>query len=336
MSDTTPTTAPASSTSPHAHQSAEGTAPPPKGKLRDFAEIMQQQFKTALRGHALGALLLPLLLLLVGAGLGTLIRALTAPTVGTVVTTVAAAALEAMIVVATVIAYRRGPDPSIDWATAAPYQQRLTEGLPDQVRHLLAGAQARVQRQRPVALDVYLFSPRISDEHARICTLDTGYGCPCWGGRINACVVPARLHPVLVVGDRLLAQPEALAFVLAHEVHHARRPWFGLRLVLGGPVLLGWLPLALAVPGRHLLVIAPAVWAATMLLRWIDELAADVAAARTTPPGTARTWWELYRESRPRPRRRARQFLFQVLAPAHPPVTLRAALTTQIQQAGPA
>ncbi|WP_395108109.1 hypothetical protein [Actinomadura sp. SCN-SB] len=297
---------------------------------------MLQRFKTALRGQALGALLLPIMLLLVGAGLGTLIRALTSPTVGTVVTVSAAAALTAVIVVATVLAHWSGPDPRIDWATAAPYQQRLTEGLPDQVRHLLTAAQARVQRHRPAALDVYLFSPRALDEHARICTLDTGYGCPCWVVRINACVAPARSHPVLVVGDRLLTQPDALAFVLAHEVHHARRPWWALRLALGGPVLLGWLPLGLAVPGRHLLVIAPAVWAVTMLLRWIDELAADVAAARTTAPGTARTWWALYRESRPKPQRRARQLFFQVLAPAHPPVTLRAALTTRIQKAGPA
>jgi len=338
MSDTAPTTPPAPSTPPHDQQPAERTGAPPEGELRDFAEVMQQAFITAARGQTRGALLLPVLLLMAGAGLGTLIRALTSPIAGTVVTVSAAVALTVAIVAVTVIAHRSSPDPRIDWATAASYQRRLLEGLPDQVRSLLTAAQAKLLWQRPAALDAYPFSPRMGDKHATICTFDTERGCSCWAVRINACVIPSRSHPVLVVGDRLLAHPAALAFVLAHEVHHTRRPWFGLGIALRGPALIGWLPLALAVPGSRLPVIAPAVWAITMVLRWIDELAADVAAARTASPGTARAYWELCRASEPKPSRWARtlQPLMYLLAPVYPPTALRAALTTRIQKAGPA
>lgn len=342
MSDTVPSTPVEPTTTPHDQQQANGSAAEPKSEpkdgRRDFAEIMQRRYQTAHRTQRLGALLIPIALLLLGAGLGALIRALASPAVGTVLTVSAAAVLMAVIVAVTVTSYRMGPDPRIDWSTASPYEARLTANLPGDVRHLLLSAQARIQRHRPAALDAYLFSPGIRDEHTRICTLDSGCGCSCWAVRINACVAAARSHPVLVVGDRLLAHPDALAFVLAHEVHHVRRPWLHLRLALSLPTLLGWLPLGLALPVRHLLMIAPALWLATMMLRWIDEIAADVCAARTTGPGTAQAWWELYRASQPVPPRWLRliQPVVKALAPTHPPVALRTWLAARIQPDGQA
>jgi Zn-dependent protease with chaperone function len=149
--------------------------------------------------------------------------------------------------------------------------------------------------------------------------------------RFNAAVLPNRRHPIIVVGDRLLEQPAALAYVLAHERNHVRRPWLQVYFLLQLVIVAGFPGMGLVLPWRVLVIVAPAVWAATMLLSWVNELAADVAA-RTTGPEGARSFWAMRRAARPTRTGLSRLTgaLATVLAPTHPPMALRAALADRI------
>jgi Zn-dependent protease with chaperone function len=149
--------------------------------------------------------------------------------------------------------------------------------------------------------------------------------------RVNAAVLPNRRHSVILVGDRLLDEPAALAYVLAHEVNHVRRPWLLVYGALQVVTLAGWLGMGLILPWHALVVVAPVVWVATMLLNWVNELAADYAA-RTTGPDAARAFWTMLRAARPTRTGLSRLTgtVMAVLAPTHPPITLRAALADRI------
>ncbi|MFG1858478.1 M48 family metalloprotease [Actinomadura geliboluensis] len=273
-------------------------------------------------------LIVPVAHLAIGIGVGTAARAALSPAVASTVTTAAAALIAGWTVSSVYRTFRNGSLRNVDWATAPVYEQNLTSGLHPDTRAVLARAQRQILQRSPAASRVHLYSPDQLPEHD--CTLDTT-GCDCARMRVNATVMPSRRHPVLVVGDRLLDQPAALAYVLAHEVNHVRRPWplvYGLILVI---MMAGWLGMGLVLPWRTLVVVAPVVWAATMTMSWVNELAADYAA-RPTGPDAARAYWTMLRAARPTPTGWARLTgaVMAVLTPTHPPITLRAALADRI------
>lgn len=273
-------------------------------------------------------LIVPLMLLTIGAGLGAAARVGLSPTFASAVTGTLAALISAWTVLAVSVTFRVGPLRDVDWATADTYEQQLTTGVNPDTRAALAGIQDAVRKRFPAADRVHLYSPDRLPEHA--CTLDTT-GCDCARIRFNAAVLPSLQHPVILVGDRLLEHPAALAYVLAHEVNHVRRPWLHVSLLLQAVTLAGWLVMGLLLPVPALGIVAPAVWATTIVLNWVNELAADIAA-RPTGPDAARSFWTMRRAARPTRTGRARLTgaLTAVLAPTHPPMALRAALADHI------
>ncbi|MGI5206208.1 M48 family metalloprotease [Spirillospora sp. CA-108201] len=273
-------------------------------------------------------LIVPALLLAVGIGLGAAARAGLSPAWASTVTGALAALIAGWAVSAVCVTFRASPLRGVDWTTADAYEQELTSGLHPDVRAALARAQDHVRRRLPFADRVHLYSPEHLPEHA--CALDTT-GCDCARMRVNAAVMPNRRHPVIVVGDRLLDKPAALAYVLAHEVNHVRRPWLLIYGVLQVVILAGWLGMGLILPWHTLVVAAPVVWVTTMLLSWVNEIAADIAA-RTTGPDAARAFWTMLRAARPTRTGLSRLTgaVMAVLAPTHPPITLRAALADRI------
>jgi Zn-dependent protease with chaperone function len=298
--------------------------------LGDFAEAMHARY-VAKDGHKASKrriLIVPALLLAVGIGLGAAARAGLSPTWASMVTGVLAALIAGWAVSAFWVAFRVDPLRDVDWATADTYEQELTSGLHPDARAALARAQDRVRGRLPCADRVHLYSPDQLPEHA--CTLDTT-GCDCARMRVNAAVLPNRRHPVILVGDRLLDEPAALAYVLAHEVNHVRRPWLLVHGALQVITLAGWLGMGLILPWHTLVIVAPVVWAATMLLSWVNELAADVAA-RPTGPDAARSFWTMRRAARPTRTGLSRLTgtVTALLAPTHPPMALRAALADRI------
>jgi hypothetical protein len=298
--------------------------------LGDFAEAMHAKY-VAKDGHKAGKrriLIIPALLLTIGIGLGSAARAGLSPPWATAVTGALAALIAGWTVLAFWVTFLLDPLRDVDWATADTYGQDLTSGLHPDVRAALARAQDQVRRRLPFADRVHLYSPDQLPEHA--CTLDTT-GCNCARRRANAAVLPNRRHPVILVGDRLLNEPAALAYVLAHEVNHVRRPWLLVYGALQVVTLAGWLGMGLILPWHALVVVAPVVWVATMLLNWVNELAADYAA-RTTGPDAARAFWTMLRAARPTRTGLSRLTgtVMAVLAPTHPPITLRAALADRI------
>ncbi|TMR30881.1 M48 family metalloprotease [Actinomadura geliboluensis] len=273
-------------------------------------------------------LIVPILLLTVGIGLGAAARAGLSPTWASTVTGALAALIAGWSVWALWVAFRVDPLRDVDWATADTYEQELTFGLHPDARAALARAQDQVRRRLPFADRVHLYSPDQLPKHD--CTLDKT-GCDCARMRVNAAVLPNRRHPVILVGDRLLDEAAALAYVLAHEVNHVRRPWLLVYGALQVVTLAGWLGMGLVLPWHVLVVVAPVVWVATMLLSWVNELAADIAA-RTTGPDAARAFWTMLRAARPTRAGLSRLTgaVMAVLAPTHPPITLRAALADRI------
>ncbi|MGI5204712.1 hypothetical protein ACQEU6_24410 [Spirillospora sp. CA-108201] len=282
-------------------------------------------------GHAASRrriLIVPALLLASGTGLGIAARALLSPTWATVVTGALAAMIGAWAVLGVWVGFRADPLQCVDWATADAYEQQLTTGLHPDTRAALDRAQERIRQRFPAADRVHVYSPdRLPDHH---CTLDTT-GCDCARMRLNAGVLPNRRHPIIVVGDRVLDKPAVLAYVLTHETNHVRRPWLQLNHLLAVVGLAGWLSMGLLLPLPALMAVAPVVWAATMLLCWTNELAAD-AAARTTGPDAARAFWTMCRAAQPTRTGLSRLTgaIAAFLAPTHPPMALRAALADRI------
>ncbi|MEU8346642.1 M48 family metalloprotease [Spirillospora sp. NPDC048832] len=298
--------------------------------LGDFAEAMHAKY-VAKDGHKASKrriLIIPALLLTVGTGLGAAARAGLPPTWATAATGPLAALVAGWTVLAFWVAFRVDPLRDVDWATADTYEQKLTSGLHPDARAALAHAQDQVRQQLPAAARVHLYSPDQLPSHE--CTMDTT-GCDCARMRVNAAVLPNRRHPVILVGDRLLDEPAALAYVLAHEINHVRRPWLLVYGALQVITLAGWLGMGLILPWHTLVLVAPVVWVATMLLNWVNELAADIAA-RTTGPDAARAFWTMTRAARPTRTGLSRLTgtVMAVLAPTHPPITLRAALADRI------
>ncbi|TDD58419.1 hypothetical protein E1293_46990, partial [Actinomadura darangshiensis] len=248
--------------------------------------------------HAAGKrkiLIIPALLLAIGTGLGTAARAGLPPTWATAVTGTLTALIAAWALLGVIVGFRIDPLRDLDWTTADDYEQQLTTGLHPDTRAALARTQDQVRRRFPAADRVHIYRPDRLPEHA--CTLDTT-GCDCVRMRFNAAIMPNRRHPIIVVGDRLLEQPAALAFVLAHETTHIRRPWLQVHFLMQAVTLAGWLGMGLLLPWHALAVAAPAVWAATMVVNWANELAADIAA-RTTGPDAARSFWTMLPALRP-------------------------------------
>lgn len=297
---------------------------------RDFGEAMHAKY-VAKDGHKASKrriLIVPALFLTVGIGLGSAARAALSPTLASTVTIALAALFAGWTVSSVYTTFRYGALRKVDWPSAYVYEQRLISGLPPDTRAVLARAQRQILQRFPSASRVHLYSPDQLPKHD--CKLDTT-GCDCARMRVNAAVMPSRRHPVIVVGDRLLAEPAALEYVLAHEANHVRRPWllvYGLMLVI---MLAGWLVMGLVLPGDVLVVVAPIVWVATMLLSWANELAADYAA-RSVGPDAARAFWTMLRAARPTRTgwSRLTGTVMAVLAPTHPPIRWRAALAERI------
>lgn len=306
------------------------TAPAETPSLGDFAAAMHAKY-VAKDGHKATKrmiLIVPALLLAVGIGLGAAARAGLPPAWASAVTGTLAALIAGFAGWAVGVAFRADPLRDVDWATADTYEQELTAGLHPDARAVLARAQEQVARLLPAADRVHLYSADGLPKHA--CTLDTT-GCDCARMRVNAAVMPNRRHPVILVGDRLLGEPAALAYVLAHEVNHVRRPWLLVYQLLQIVTLAGWLVMGLILPLHDLVVVAPVVWAATMTMHWVNELAADYAA-RTAGRDAARAFWTMLRAARPTRTGLSRLTggVMAVLAPTHPPVALRAALADRI------
>lgn len=282
-------------------------------------------------GHKAGKrmiLIVPALFLAIGIGLGSAARAGLSPALASTVTCALAALITGWTVSAFWVAFRASPLKDLDWATADTYERELTSDLHPDVRAVLARAQEQVARLLPAADRVHLYSPDRLPDHE--CTLGTT-GCDCARMRVNAAVMPNRRRPIILVGERLLDQPSTLAYVLAHEVNHIRRPWLLVHSALQVVIVAGWLGMGLVIPWHTLVVVAPAVWVATMAVNWVNELAADYAA-RSVGPDAARAFWTMARAARPTRTGWARLTgtVMAVLTPTHPPMTWRAALADRI------
>ncbi|MFF5264643.1 hypothetical protein ACFY4C_37445 [Actinomadura viridis] len=297
------------------------TSPAPLGQ-QDFEEVMRTKIKeNHRRVYGSLRLLVPLMFLLVGAAAGWGIRAL-APAWTAVLP---AAVFMGLAVVAIVREYwTGGPLKRVDWSTADAYEQQLAERLSAASHEALLQARDAVLRNRPTAVQAHFYEMRFS-AHQQVCT---GRGCPCFETRFNAAVLPARARPVIVIGDLLLAEPAAARYVLAHEAHHIRRPWMHIRLALSVPAMAGWLALGLLTPPDLLIVLAPVLWVVILAVQWVDELAADVAAARATGRHEARSFWNLLQAMRRSSSRWQRVIatVLTTMAPMHPPIALRAAI----------
>jgi hypothetical protein len=305
-------------------------------RLGDFDQAMRQEFSGALKAQGLLMLVLPLLVLLAAAGIGHALRLLPWAWLGTLLTAAPAVVVLGLGAMALRTAHRSEPFKNVDWASADTYRQQLEQKVPPGVGQTLAWALAQVQHCLPHAVSVHPWVARPGPEHQKICTIDTSAGCACAMVRITSAVRVNRSRPILVIGDRLLDHPAALEYVLAHETHHVRRPWLHLRLFLGWFGLLGWLAVGLVLPPAQLVVIAPLVWLATMVLRWADQIAADIAAARITGAGAARAYWDLVRAAhsasagRSGWRSRLLRVSAAVMMPTHPPSALRSGISTRI------
>ena len=298
---------------------------------RDFAEAMHALYVVK-DGHAAAkhrALIIPAVLLVFGGGIGSAARMLLPPAWAVPATGLLAVLLTAWAVLAACLSYQTGPLQRVDWDTADDYQQRLIAGLSPDARTILARVQQQIRRRFPAAQGVHLYCPDRLPEHE--CTIDAG-GCDCVRMRVNAGVLPNRTRPIIVVGDRVLAEPAALSYVLAHETNHTRRPWRQLHSLQQVLFLAGWLSMGLTLPWRTLAIVAPAVWLTALALNWANELAADIAAARATGPTAARAYWTMLRAARPTRTGLSRLTgaVMAVLAPTHPPMTWRAALADRI------
>ncbi|MGH3238801.1 MAG: hypothetical protein ACRDNL_00375 [Spirillospora sp.] len=305
-----------------------------KPALRSFEDAMRLRTQTAMASVLL-ALIAPLVLLPVGYGARALLGLLPSP-VGAVLSIAVAAAAVAGVVLGAVIGYRTGPLMNVDWATADDYEREVTEPLGDDVRVVLADAQRKVRGRTRHAVGAHLYVMRPLPPHREeTCTIDAG-GCACAQMRLSAALVPSRLHPVLVIGERLLNAPTLLAFVLAHEAHHARRASRTLNLLVGMPSVAAWLAVGLAVPSRLLLIASAALWLSTAAAHWGDELRADIAAVRAVGPAAARDYWTAVQDARPRQSSadKALHVIMWLLAP-HPPIPVRAALAARIPGPSP-
>ncbi|MFI0411837.1 hypothetical protein [Actinomadura sp. 3N508] len=301
-----------------------------KPDARNFEDAMRVQLQKARVSVGLAAIA-PLVLLPLGCGASALLGLLPSP-LGAVLSIVLAAAAVGGVVLGVVIGYRTGPVKNVDWDTATAYERRLTEPLAHDVRVVLAEAQHRVRRRTPHAFGAHLYVMRPDPSHREeSCTIDAG-GCVCAPYRLSAALLPSRRHPVLVIGERLLTVPHTLlAFVLAHETHHARRASRTLHLLLDLPSLACWLALGLLVPPPLLLIAVPALWLVTTAARWGDELRADVAAVRAVGPAAARDYWAVVQDARPS-RVGVSKVLSAIARPLapHPPFSLRVALAARI------
>ncbi|GAA4241920.1 hypothetical protein GCM10022254_72710 [Actinomadura meridiana] len=300
--------------------------------LADFEDFM----RTGQPGRGRrGALIptAPLVLLPVGVGIADLLNALPY-SMGTVLSGVLAVFVVGGIVLAERNAHRSGP-PGVDWASADAYRHRLMADQSPEIRAVLSSVQRTIRNRFRAADVVHLYAMRPEPQHEQTCTIDTG-GCQCAPLRLSAALIPYRRHPILMFGERLLAEPKAAAFVLAHEAHHARRGSRTPHRLLGAPLLAGWLALGLTMPPHLLILVAPAVWVVVTATQWADELVADVVAARAVGPDVARCYWALVRSARPRPRgvSGALTAVGWLFSP-HPPFSVRAALTTRIPSRTP-
>lgn len=295
-----------------------GTAPP-AADLRDFAAAMHARFiaKNVRGAGQRLTLIIPVVQVAVGAVIGGAARMMLPPAWAALVTCALAALVGAWAVTGVRTLRRNGLVQDVDWETAASYEEQLLDGLPANVRGILARTRGRVRRHLPPGTEIHVYCPGEVPERRALM-------------RVNAAVAPAgEQHAVILVGDRLLASPPALAYALTHEVNHLRRSWRRVVAVLQVIAVGGWIALGLAVPLHALLVAAPALWAMSIAARWADEFAAD-AAARSTGRDAARAYWSLLRAARARTGlSRLTGAVAAVLAPTHPPVTLRAALAVR-------
>ncbi|NEA27620.1 hypothetical protein [Actinomadura bangladeshensis] len=306
---------------------APAQTPPLQG---DFAEAMHAKYvaKDGLAADKRKVLIIPALLLAAGTGLGAAARTGLPPTWATVVTVTLAALIGVFGVAAVCLLHCHEPLLDVGWNTADTCEEKVASSLSPDVRAALAQAQAQVHRRLPAADRVHIYVPDQLPEHP--CTLDTT-GCRCAGQRLNAAVLPNRSHPIIKVGDRLLDEPAALAYVLAHEINNVRRPGYNSASCYRcSPWSAGW-RWGSSSPLPTLAIVAPAVWATTIILNWANEIAADVAA-RTTGPDAARSYWTMRRTACPTRTGLSRitGAVAAVLAPTHPLMAMRAALADRI------
>ncbi|MBO2461522.1 hypothetical protein [Actinomadura violacea] len=132
--------------------------------------------------------------------------------------------------------------------------------------------------------------------------------------------------PMIIVGDRLLGTVDQLRWVLAHELQHTTRLQRRIHLLWGMAMTAGWMLLGLLLAPAALWVAVPVLAAALIGVAWARELTADTAAAGTAGDGAA-AWHAAVLDTM----RRAPWYLRIVrTSPIHPPVRMRACLTSRI------
>jgi hypothetical protein len=247
---------------------------------------------------------------------------------GLVIPQVVATAIVAPMVLGYLAAGRfRSLRVDLDWQSAAPYQEAVTADLDDAARTAIAEAEGRVRARlkTPEAHLLVISPPEAHRDGA------CGWSCECAKLGITGSVVPVRDHPVLCVGERLLANAGLLRMVLEHEVRHLSRVlrwsrWLWTTLLATG----GW-ALGLLLPPSWLLWAVPVLVAVLCLWLWAEEIACDLAAARR--PGADAAGW--YATARRVQRQMPHPGLLWLLAPTHPPLEVRSAIVTRLARPAP-
>ncbi|WP_346113343.1 M48 family metalloprotease [Nonomuraea maheshkhaliensis] len=208
--------------------------------------------------------------------------------------------------------------PTIDWDSAASYEQGLLSVVHPDVADVIAQSRAAA-RQRDYELHVY---------PARCCCGHPENACTCMM-RWSAGMLPlvGTRHAILLVGDRLMqpANLDVLRFVLAHERAHLKRAHMAAHRVsmivlTGGAMLAG-----IFSPGPTIVASLAGVLLLHVAVSWTLELACDTAAVAIHGNG-APGYWAL---TRPVRRRRAAALrwwqrpLLLTLLLMHPPKAIR-------------
>lgn len=224
--------------------------------------------------------------------------------------TAAVVALADVMIAVGVAGWRSGRDlPGVDWNSAHEYERTLN--LPGQAEFLIARAAVTLRRRLKVTR-VHVF--RNTCPHP---TTD----CACTQP-ISAAILPGRRHPLLIVGDRLLANPPQLEFVLAHELHHITPARLRSKKLIRAAMIDGWLIVGLLTPPAWLPLAVLAWWLLLLAWRWAEEIACDIAAARTHGAGAESFFNTVQATATRQPRKRR---IARALVSLHPPLWLRRA-----------
>lgn len=221
----------------------------------------------------------------------------------------AVVALVDVVIALGVVTWHSGRDlRQVDWDSAPEYERTLN--LPSQAEFLIARAVATIRRRLNVSR-VHVF--RNTCPHTAEC------GCT---QPISAAILPGRHHPLLIVGDRILNNPIQLEFALAHELHHITPLRLRSQKLVRAAMLDGWLIVGLLIPPAWLPAAALAWWTFLLAWRWTDEIACDMAAARTHGAGAESLFHDMKATAARQSRKRR---IARTLVSLHPPLWLRRA-----------